>query len=375
MPGSVMPAESRADLGVLISFSGDGGVERMVLNLVAEFARRGLVVDLLTIRAQGGHLNALPDSVRPVRFRAQHTLTCLPELMSYLRRTPPKALLVAKDRAGRAALVARRFSGAKLPVWIRLGTNLSAALERKSALARWWRTAPMRRFYAMADGVIAVSEGVAEDTRKITGLPAGRVRVIRNPVITGRLAELAQAPVPHPWLADKIVPVILGVGRLTVQKDFATLLKAFARVQAQQPARLIILGEGGQRALLERSVRDLGLADHVALPGFQANPYAFLAHADLFVLSSAWEGSPNALTEALALGVPSVSTDCPSGPREILQGGRFGPLVKIGDVEGMARAMLEVLRAPRPAAELRAAVAEYNAATSAGRYLECLGLQ
>lgn len=364
-----------ADVGVLISFSGDGGVERMVLNLVAEFARRGLAVDLLTIRAEGGHLKALPDRVRHVRLEAQHTLTCIPEVASYLRRSPPKALLVAKDRAGRAALVARRMAGARLPVWIRLGTNLSAALEHRGALARWWRTAPMRRFYAMTDGVIAVSEGVAEDTRKITGLPAERVRVIRNPVITDRLTELARAPVPHPWLADKIVPVVIGIGRLTVQKDFATLVRAFARVQAQRPSRLIILGEGAQRPLLERLVGELGLGDHVALPGFQLNPYAFLAHADLFVLSSAWEGSPNALTEALALGVPAVSTDCPSGPREILQGGRHGPLVAIGDVDGMARAMLDVLRQPLPANQLRQAVAEYNAATSAARYLECLGVQ
>ena len=145
-------------------------------------------------------------------------------------------------------------------------------------------------------------------------------------------------------------------------------------MRAELTARLVILGEGRDREALTALADSLGVGADVAMPGFMANPYPWLARARLFVLSSAWEGSPNALTEALALGVPAVSTACPSGPDEILADGRHGPLVPVGDVDAMAAAMLRTLRAPRDPDGLREAVAEYNAATSARRYLTLMGL-
>lgn len=368
------PAGDRPRLGVLISFSGDGGVERMVTNLCAEFANE-VQVDLLAIKSAGGHASRIPPGVNLIQLRAKHAWTSVGEIARYLRGTRPDALLVAKDRAGRAALKAQRRAGVEVPVYVRLGTNLSAALERKDAFSRWLRLAPMRRIYARAAGVVAVSDGVREDTLRVTGLPPARVHVIRNPVITARLAEQAAEPAPHAWLADKTLPVVVGMGRLTRQKDFPTLLRAFARLQDTRPSRLILLGEGKDREALTALAAGLGIGDRLLLAGFQKNPYAWLARADLFVLSSAWEGSPNALTEALALGVPSVSTDCPSGPVEILDRGRYGPLVAIGDVEGLAAAMAATLAAPLPAATLRAAVEEYRATTSAGRYLALMGLR
>ncbi len=360
-------------LGVLISFSGDGGVERMVTNLCAEFAQH-VTVDLLTIRDDGGHAQRVPDSVNRRPLKSRHAWSAVPEVARYLREMQPDALLVAKDRAGRAALKAKRRAGVDTPVFIRLGTNLSAALERKDAFSRWLRVAPMRRLYPLVTGVVAVSEGVKTDTQRVTGLPASRIHVIRNPVITARLAVQAAEPVPHPWLAEKLVPVIVGMGRLTRQKGFPTLIAAFAQLQAERHTRLIILGEGKDREALTAQIEAAGLADRVLLAGFQSNPYAWLARADLFVLSSAWEGSPNALTEALALGVPSVSTDCPSGPSEILAQGRYGPLVPVGDADALAAAMRSTLNAPLPAEALRAAVDEYRATTSARRYLELMGL-
>lgn len=360
-------------LGVLISFSGDGGVERMVTNLCAEFANT-VQVDLLTIKSAGGHASRVPPTVNLIQLQARHAWTAVPEIARYLREVRPDALLVAKDRAGRAALKAKRRSGSEVPVWIRLGTNLSAALERKDAFSRWLRVFPMRRIYPHAAGVVAVSQGVKDDTVRVTGLPESRVHVIRNPVITARLAAQAAEPVPHAWLADKTLPVVIGMGRLTRQKDFPTLLRAFARLQAQQPSRLILLGEGKDREALTQLATELGIAERLLLAGFQKNPYAWLSRADLFVLSSAWEGSPNALTEALALGIPSVSTDCPSGPIEILDRGRYGALVRIGDDEGLAAAMAATLRAPLPAPTLQQAVDEYRATTSAQRYLRLMGL-
>ena len=361
-------------LAILISFSGAGGVERMVLNLVEEFVRRGYGVDLLLIRAEGEHLHQLPEGVNVIRLGVQHTLASVLPLARWLRQNHPPVLLVAKDRAGRAALWARRLAGVDTRIAIRLGTNLSAALAGRGWLRRITRTLPMRRSYRMAERVIAVSHGVAEDTARVTGLPPERISVAHNPVITPRLLALAEEPVEHPWFTERKAPVILGAGRLTRQKDFPTLIRAFARVRAARPCRLIILGNGGQRDELLALAAELGVADDMDLPGFATNPYAWMRAADLFVLSSRWEGSPNVLTEAMACGTPVVSTDCPSGPRETLAGGRFGPLVAMGDDDALGQAILDTLASPPNTKALREAVANFAVAHSADEYLDILGL-
>jgi glycosyltransferase involved in cell wall biosynthesis len=365
----------RRRLAVLISLSGEGGVERMVLNLVHAFAAvPDLAVDLVLIRDESRHLRELPERVNVVRLGVRHSVLSVPAIARYLRTARPDALLAAKDRAGRAALLARWVSGINVRVVIRLGTTLSEAIKDKNALSRWLRYLPVRLMYRWEDGIVAVSEGVAADVAAIAGLAPAHVQVVRNPVVTPELERQAAEPVDHPWFADADVPVVLGMGRLTRQKDFATLVKAFAWVRRMRPVRLIILGDGRDRDMLLRLARDEGVAADVALPGFQENPYSWLARSNLFVLSSAWEGSPNALTEAMALGVPVVSSDCRSGPREVLDGGRFGTLVPVGDVEGLAVAMCDALDHPRLADVLKKAVCEYAADRSASRYLGILGL-
>lgn len=359
-------------LAVLLSLSGEGGVEKMVMNLLPEFLAHDVEVDLLAIIRKSRSLEI--PGVRVIDLGVRHTSLAVPALVRYLRRERPAALLAAKDRAIRAAVLARRLSGVHARLVGRLGTHLSGALEHKSAWVRWLRTWPMRWFYPQVDQIVAVSEGVAADTLHLTGLAPERVTVIRNPVITPRLLKDSQATMEHPWFGDGGDPIVLGAGRLTRQKDFATLIRAFARLNVQRPARLVILGEGRLRGELEALASELGIADRVALPGHVDNPHAWMAKAALFVLSSRWEGSPNVLTEALALGVPSVATDCPSGPREILQEGRFGPLVPVGDSLQLGEAMLATLFQPHTPAYLRQAVTEYDAAYSAHRYLQLLGL-
>ena len=364
---------ARARLAVLVSFSGYGGVERMVVNLLQGFVAHGLTVDLLTIRARSAHLQNLPPAVRIVDLGVSHSTLVLPALVRYLKRERPLALLAAKDRAIRAAALARRLVGTDMHLVGRLGTHLSAALQGKGLLQRWLRYQPMRWIYPLVDQLIAVSQGVAEDILAITSLPPERVTVVRNPVVTPRLLAMARENVPHPWFNDAGAPVILGAGRLTRQKDFATLIRAFAELRRHSTARLVILGEGRQRPALQALAARLSVANAVDLPGFVENPYAYMAKAAVFALSSAWEGSPNVLTEALAVGTPVVATDCPSGPREILNQGRYGPLVPVGDVTGLAQAILDVLNNPPEPSFLQAAVEDYSLENSTCGYLKVLG--
>ncbi len=359
---------------VFTSFSGQGGVERMVARLARGFIDAGFLVDMVLVRSQGDHMADLPRAAHVIELRSNHTTTSVPALARYLRRERPTALLAAKDRAIRAAVVARRLAGARCRLAGRLGTNLSASLQHRDGFSRWLRCFPMRRLYPSVDHIVAVSRGVAEDTRCVTGLAPERISVVHNPVVTPELFELGEASVTYPWLDEPTCPVIMGAGRLTRQKDFTTLIRAFALVRAERPCRLVILGDGALRTSLTQLAESLGVASDLDLPGFQANPYTFMTRANLFVLSSAWEGSPNVLTEALALGTPVVSTDCPSGPDEILAGGRYGRLVPIGDAGAMAEAMLATLDAPLPAETLKSAVADYTLDNSARGYLAALGL-
>ncbi len=359
-------------VAIVASFSGTGGVERMISNLSAGFAGLGTKVDLLMIRKDNLQYLRPTPSMRLLPLSASHNLSAIPEIASYLRRERPDAVLAAKDRAILAVAVARRLAGSRCRVVGRLGTTVSAGISHRSVAAKWLRKTAMRRAHAMIDATICVSKGVAADLASITGLPLEKFPVVPNPVVTPDLFEKAARPAPHPWLAEPGVPVIVGMGRLTKQKGFDVLIRAFASVRRSAEVRLLILGEGRERERLEAAARELGIAEEVDLPGFTPDPYPILARASLFVLSSRWEGSPNALTEALALGVPAVATDCPSGPREILQDGRVAPLVPVDDHAALASAILEVLAAPPDEETLKAAAAPYSQEASARRYLEIM---
>jgi glycosyltransferase involved in cell wall biosynthesis len=359
-------------IAIFASFSGKGGVERMIVNLCEGLVALNCQVHLVIVKAQSKHLDSLPSTVNVVKLPAAHTMSSLPALVTYLRRERPIALLAAKDRANQVAVIAKHLPGVSTRVVVRMGTTVSAALAGQSLIRKWLWYLPMRLIYPLADAIVAVSHGVAHDLSKIAGLPLERIQVIPNPVITPGLARLAVEPVAHPWFGNKRTPVILGIGRLTRQKDFSTLIKAFATVRAKRQCRLLIIGEGRDRLALEALAAELGLRDDVNLPGFVENPYAYMSRSALFVLSSLWEGSPNVLTEALALGVPVVATDCPSGPREILAGGRHGHLVPMGDPEALAKAILETLANPPEKDALVAAVREYTSSVSSKRYLDAL---
>ncbi len=230
----------------------------------------------------------------------------------------------------------------------------------------------MRLAYRHADGVIGVSGGVADTLAQITHLPRARITVLHNPVVVPGFAEDAAAPLDHPWFEPGQPPVVLGVGSLTRQKDFATLLRAFAMVRGKRSARLVILGEGEDRATLESLAAELGVKGDVALPGWVANPYAWMARAGVFVLSSQWEGFGLVLAEALACGTPVVSTDCPSGPAEILEGGRHGRLVPMQDSAAMAAAILDTLDSTSDCEALRRRGHDFSLEKVCAQYLRLM---
>ena len=368
----IMKNHSKPKIAVFVSFSGHGGVERMMINLCEGFLALGWPVDLLTVKAKSPYLQRLPDGLNVVDLGAVHTLESLSAVARYLRSKRPLALLAAKDRANQVAVLAGRLARTSTRIVLRMGTTVSAALNGKSSLQKAFWYVPLRVLYPMADAVVAVSKGVATDVMHITGLPPLKIHVIPNPVVSPKMFLLAREPVDQPWFLDHSTPVIMGMGRLTRQKDFPTLIRAFAAVRSQRPCRLVVLGEGRDRPKLKRLIEVLGIQDDVDFPGFVANPYRFLSRTALFVLSSIWEGSPNALAEAMALGVPVVSTDCPSGPREILQGGRYGALVPMGDADALAQAMAETLAHPLDKAFLQQGVSDYSVEISSKRYLDIL---
>ena len=312
-------------IGIFVSFSGEGGVERMIINLCKGLIHYGCQVDLLPVKSHSEHLpDYFPAGLKVHKFGANHTLSSLPALIRYLKTEGPDAILAAKDRANQTAILAKAISGVSTRIVVRMGTTVSAALAGKSYFRKLAWYLPMRLLYRRADDIITVSKGVAIDLARITGIKHSAMQVVQNPVISNLIFERAREPVSHPWLKEPCEPVILGIGRLTRQKDFPTLIRAFSKVREKLSSRLIILGEGNDRRDIEDLARKLSVKTDVDLPGYVNNPYAYLSRANLFVLSSAWEGSPNVLTEALAIGVPSVSTDCPSGPMEFRLNGMIG---------------------------------------------------
>jgi glycosyltransferase involved in cell wall biosynthesis len=303
----------------------------------------------------------------------------------YLRTAQPDVLLAGDARWMLRAGWALARAGTRTRFVASQRTALSRALERRpradgaGSVRRHRRVRQrvwprlLRAVCERADAVMAVSHGVADDFSATTGLARERIQVIYNPVVDGNTAILAAAPNEHPWLVPGQPPVVLGAGRFSHQKDFPTLLRAFARLRDRRAARLIILGDGDERTALEALARALGIETDVAMPGFVANPYAWYARAAVFALSSRFEGFSNVLAEAIACGCPVVSTDCPYGPAEILDSGRYGLLVPVGDDAALAKALDRTLDAPPDRAILRARGAEFSVPRAVDRYLALLG--
>lgn len=348
----------------------EGGAERVILNLAKAVSERGYPVDLVLARAEGPYMAQIPDAVRLVDLNATRVLTSVPAFVHYLRREQPIALLSALF-ANVIALISRRLSGFPRRIIISEHNTLSSVRQSQSDLR--WQVYPKLAgwLYPWANEIIAVSNSVADDLAKTTTLPRGRIKVVCNPVVTPDLCRKSEERLDHPWFKAGEPPVILSIGRLTSQKAFEVLIEAFSQVRKKQPVRLLILGEGEERSKLECLVRQLELEQDVSLLGFVQNPYPYMAHAALFVLSSRWEGLPTVLIEALYLGMSVIATDCPGGSREILKDGEYGRLVPVNRPQILAEAM-EAALAGHPPCPPRESWTPYSLDFIVDRYLELL---
>lgn len=358
-----------ARISILLPDLRRGGVERVRLLLAGEFLRRGYDVELVLMRAKGELMADVPPQAEVVDLGAPRFRSLMRPLVGYLRRRQPDAVLAAMWPLTGMAIVARAAAGIKARCVVSEHSNLT-----RSVAVRGLSDVANRRLgrllYGAASGVVAVSRGVKDDLVARTGLAPGKVTVIYNPIRTPQADSAADPHIAGWWGVTDVR--IISVGALKPAKDFPTLLRAFARLRRTADARLLILGEGPSRSELEALVHELGLAGSVLMPGPVPDPYPYLSQAHLFVLASAWEGLGNVITEALAVGTPVVATDCPSGPAEILEGGRYGRLTPVGDVEALARAMAESLAAPADPQRLKMRGAEFSVERAADQYLALL---
>jgi glycosyltransferase involved in cell wall biosynthesis len=335
-----------AHLALFVPSLRGGGAERVMLSLAEGFANRGFSVDLVLAKAEGSYLKDVSNKVRVVDLNAGRVIKSLLGLVRYLGSEKSDAMLSAMGHANIVAVWARSLAMVSTRVVVSEHRNLTLSVQNSPSKRTYFMPWLMRIFYPWADAVVAVSNGAADDLAQVIKLPRERITTIYNPVVTPELLRKAKESVDHPWFRPEAPPIILGVGRLTKAKDFPTLIRAFALVRKERTARLMILGEGEERHDLEGLSKKLGVDADVDMPGFVDNPYKYMSHAAAFVLSSRWEGLPTVLIEAMACGCPVASIDCPSGPAEILENGKYGKLVAVGDVAVLAGAVLTILDAP-----------------------------
>ena len=341
-----------------------GGVERMRLLLIDELSRRGLEVCLILGKCHGALVPLLPPDVEVIVLDRQGMLPAVRPLMRVLHSRRPRFLVSSLDHNNITAILACRLARTKTRVIICQHNALSAEM------AAGWRYRVVPWLYWLlqrgADGIVAVSRGVAKDLAAAAGISPQRITVIYNPVIGPGFAARAAKPSPHLWLLDKGPPVCVFAGRLVAQKDPALALRAISFLPF---VRLIVLGEGPLLGDLQDLARKLGIADRVDFVGFQANPLPWIANASCVISSSRHEGLGNVLIEAFALGTPVVATDCPYGPAEILLGGALGALVPVGDAVAFANAVQQTLAGVPDRPALRARGAQFSAATCATAHL------
>jgi glycosyltransferase involved in cell wall biosynthesis len=348
---------------------GGGGAERVTVDLANAIVSRGYDVMIVTTGCAGALSSQLDDRIVLVELAARGVASAIPRLARLIHRSRPKALVSIMDHTNLAVWIAKSLARSTAVTVFTSHVNFDFAFEELPRLPRSAVIALYRQVYRRADARIAVSDGVAASLTASLRVPRDAIEVIYNPAFTARVHELAKQPPPRELLPPDALPLIVAAGRLVPQKDFETLLRGFAIAVHEMPLRLVIMGEGPLRPVLAELIGELGLQRDVLLPGFVENPFALLKRARVFVSSSRFEGFGITIVEAMALGVPVVATDCPSGPSEILGGGRYGRLVAVGDSRAIAHALVQAVREPGPIEKARGRASEFGIDVATEKYL------
>ncbi len=376
----------KAHIGFFLPSLSGGGSERVFVNLANEFSSRGFKIDFILAKKEGPYLVDVNKNINIIDFKSKRVLFSLFPLIKYLRKKKPKVLISSMEYVNIIAILAKVISGSKTRAIIRVANAPSEYLQKIKPSKRFLLLYGSMFFYRFADIIIALPERVVDDLVKIFKISRNKIKILYNPTVTAKLLEKSKEKPKNLQFNKKNQPIILAVGRLNIQKDFPTLIKAFAELRKKREAKLIILGEGKERGSLEKLTRKLKIENDIDLPGFTDNPYPFMAHADIFVLSSIFEGFGNVLIEAMSLGTPVVSTDCPNGPAELLgpivsedscgiKNGKYGKLVPVGNYEMLAKAIEETLDNPIDPELLKLRANDFHVEKIADDYLRAIGFK
>jgi len=327
---------------------GAGGAERALINIFKGLNKDSYTLSLVLVEKKGDFIRELPSGLDIISFETRSIIRIFFKLRSFFLSEKPDIFISVFPRLSVLAVLAKILSKSDTKVVIIehsvfSSTAANARTFFRRIIAKFVFPILMRVLYGHAQQVICVSGGVANDISKITGISRNKIEVIHNPIIGSEIRSLAQDNVSFSWISERREPIILAVGRLVKAKDYPTLLRAFSLIIREIPAKLIIIGEGEEKIELEKFVIKLNIADSVAFLGFQSNPYKYMAKSSVFVLSSIQEGFPTVIAEAMASGVPVVSTNCKSGPSEIIKDGENGLLVPVGDSKTLSKAILKLL--------------------------------
>jgi glycosyltransferase involved in cell wall biosynthesis len=349
-----------------------GGAERAIMILASYLFRKGFKVDMVLAEKVGPFLSELPTGIRIIDLKKRRILFSFWRLVRYLKEEKPDVLISTMNYVNIVTLLARCLARVPTKIVIREVTVASLSKSFSDGIKIRVVLVLIRLLYPLADLIIAVSGGVAADLREYFKIPSGKIRVICDPVVDEAMLEKAGAVVAHPWFGSDRVPIVLAAGRLSKEKDYPTLFNAFAILKQRTEMRLVILGEGKERNALENMIKAMDLKSYISMPGFVENPFAYMKKADVFVLSSIVEGLSNVLVQAMAVGTPVVSTNCPSGPAEVLENGKYGPLVPVGDAESLAEAIYTVLSEPPQPEFLQEGALRFSADIICNKYLEAI---
>lgn len=363
------------DVAIFLMDLQGGGAEKVMLNIANGLAAKGLEIDLVLAQTKGEYVKQISAQVNLVELSCTRLISALPALASYLKQNRPKALLSALEDTNIVAILAKLLANSSSRLVVTVHNHLGHEIVHSKNLKRKLVPYLLRWIYSYADAVVGVSQGVVDNLVDF-GVAKHKTFKIYNPIITPDLIEKLGSQIKQPLFELNQRPIILGVGRLTKQKDFQTLILALKAVRKILPAQLVILGDGEDKAHLLNLTHQLDLQDAVTFLGFVSNPYVFMREADVFVLSSAWEGFGNVLVEAMFSGTSVVSTNCESGPTEILADGEYGHLVEVGHAEAMAQAIVDTLQRKIISAEaLKQRASIFSLENSLTKYMELLGFQ